>query len=72
MLFFSQTSTVTLDFFFQLFAKNNLTKNIFEEEKKFDSRTCIFWENSSVLVVFWPRRGLQANYGTVPKSALFL
>ena len=26
-------------FFFQVFAKNNLMKNIFEEEKKFDSRT---------------------------------
>ena len=26
-------------FFFQVFAKNNLIKNIFEEEKKFDSRT---------------------------------
>ena len=26
-------------FFFQLFTKNSLMKNIFEEEKKFDSRT---------------------------------
>ena len=26
-------------FFFQVFAKNSLMKNIFEEEKKFDSRT---------------------------------
>ena len=26
-------------FFFQVFAKNGLIKNIFEEEKKFDSRT---------------------------------
>ena len=26
-------------FFIQVFAKNNLMKNIFEEEKKFDSRT---------------------------------
>jgi len=24
-----------------------------------------FWENSSVLGVFWPRQGLQANQGTV-------
>ena len=46
-------------FFFQVFAKNNLIKNIFEEE------------NSFVLGVFWPRRRLQANQGTVPKSALF-
>ena len=26
-------------FFFQVFAKNRLIKNIFEEEKKFNSRT---------------------------------
>ena len=26
-------------FFFQVFAENSLIKNIFEEEKKFDSRT---------------------------------
>ena len=26
-------------FFYQAFAKNSLMKNIFEEEKKFDSRT---------------------------------
>ena len=44
MLLFSQTSTVTPDFFFfQGFAKNSLIKNIFEEEKKFDSRTWIFF-----------------------------
>ena len=29
----------------------------------------IFLENSSVLGVFWLRRGLQANHGTVRKSA---
>ena len=28
-----------LRFFFQVFAKNSLMKNIFEEEKKFDSGT---------------------------------
>jgi len=27
------------DFFFQVFAKNSLIMNIFEDEKKFDSRT---------------------------------
>ena len=43
------------------FAKNSLIKNIFEEEKKFDSGTRFFLENSSQLAVFWPRRGLQAN-----------
>ena len=46
-------------------------KNIFEKEKKFDSRTWFFLENSSLLGVFWPRRGLQANHGTVRKSAIF-
>ena len=33
-----ETSTVTPDFF-QVIAKNSLIKDIFEEEKKFDSRT---------------------------------
>ena len=28
--------------FFQVFTKNSLIKNIFEEEKKFDSRTLFF------------------------------
>ena len=58
-------------FFFQVFAKNSLVNNIFEEEKKFDSRTWCFRENSSVLGVFWPGRGLKANHGTVQKSAIF-
>ena len=30
-------------FFFQVFAKYSLMKNIFEEEKKFDSRTRLFF-----------------------------
>ena len=30
-------------FFFQVFSRNSLIKNIFEEEKKFDSRTCFFF-----------------------------
>ena len=52
-------------FFFQVFAKNSLMKNIFEEEKKFDSRARFFLENSSLLGVFWPRQGLQVNHETV-------
>ena len=36
-------------FFFQVFAKTTLINNIIEEEKKFDSRTWFFWENSSLL-----------------------
>ena len=40
-------------FFYQLFAKNSLVKNIFEEEKKFDSRALFFFlEQSSQLGVF--------------------
>ena len=62
---------VTPDFFFQVFAKNSLLNNIFDEEKNFDRRTWFFWENCSVLGVFWPRRGLKANHGTVHKSAIF-
>ena len=42
-------------FFFQVFAKNSLMKNIFEEEKKFDSRTRFFLENSSLLGKFLER-----------------
>ena len=57
-------------FFFQVFAKNSLIKNIFEEEKKFDSRTWFFWESSFVFGVLGSRRGLQANQGTVRKSAI--
>ena len=30
-------------FFFEVFAKNSLVKNIFKEEKKFNSRTCFFF-----------------------------
>ena len=57
-------------FFLKEFAKNSLIKNIFEEEK-FDSRTCFFFGKQFLLGVFYPRRGLQTNHGTVPKSALF-
>jgi len=58
--------------FFQVFAKNSLIKNIFEEEKKFDGGTRFFFlENSSQLGAFWLRQGLQADHGTVRKSATF-
>jgi len=53
--------------FFQIFAKNSLIKNIFEDEKKFESGTRFFSENSSQLGVFQPRRGLQAYHRTVRK-----
>ena len=45
-------------------------KHIFEEEKKFDSRTLFFGENSSQLGVFWPTRGLQIKSGTVRKREI--
>jgi len=54
-----------------VFAKSSLIKNIFEEEKEFDSGTRFFLENSTQLGVFWPRRGLQADQGTAQKSAIF-
>jgi len=57
--------------FFQVFAKNNLIKNIFEEEKNLIVEHDFFSENSSQLGAFWPRRGLQADHGTVRKSAVF-
>ena len=58
-------------FFFQVFAKNSLMKDIFEEEKSLIVEHDFFLENASQLGVFWPRRGLQVNHGTVRKSAIF-
>ena len=49
-------------FFFQVFAKKK--KSLIVEHE-------FFLENSSALGVFYPRRELQANHGTVQKSALF-
>ena len=57
--------------FFQVFVKNSQIKNIFEEDKNFDSRTWFFLEKSPLLDVFWPRPGLQANHRTARKSAIF-
>ena len=57
--------------FCQVFAKNSLMKNTFEEEKSLIVEHDLFLENSSQLGVFWLRRGLQANHGTVRKSAIF-
>ena len=48
--------------FFQVLAKNILIKNMFEEENKFDSKTCFFLGGKRPLLdVFWPRTGLQLN-----------
>ena len=47
-------------------------KNIFEEEKSLIVEHDFFFENSSQLGVFWPRRELQVNHGTVLKSAILL
>ena len=58
-------------FFFQVFAKYSLMKNIFEEEKSLIVEHDFFLENGSQLGVFWPRRGPQVNHGTVLKSAIF-
>ena len=57
-------------FLFQVFAKNSLMKNIFEEEKSLIVEHDVFLENSFQLGVFWPRRGLQVNHGTVRKSVI--
>ena len=61
---------MTPDFFSQVFAKNSLRKDIFEEKKSLIVEHVFVLENSSQLGVFWPRRGLQANHGTVRKSAI--
>ena len=42
-------------FFFQVFAKNSLMKNIFKEEKSLIAEHDFFLENSSLLGAFWPR-----------------
>ena len=55
---------VTPDFF-QIFAKNSLIKNIFEEEKSLIVERNFFLENCPLLNLFWPRPGLQTNLGTV-------
>ena len=43
---------MTPDFFLQVFAKNSLIKNIFEEEKKFDSRNNFLGKNNPLMVYF--------------------
>ena len=58
-------------FFFQVFSKNSLIKNIFEEEKRLIVEHDFFWK----IVLYWfiragPRQGCQANHGTVQKSAI--
>ena len=35
---------MTPEFFFQVFSKNSLMKNIFEEGKTFDCRAQFFWK----------------------------
>ena len=62
-----ETSMVTPRFFSHAFAKNSLIKNIFEEEKKFDR---FFGGKWFRIWCIWWRRGLQANHGTVQKSAI--
>ena len=57
-------------YFFQVFAKNSLMQNIFEEEKKKIVEHEFFLENSSQLGVFWPTRGLQVNHVNALKSAI--
>ena len=41
---------MTPDYFFQVFAKNSLMKNILEEEKQFDSTTRFF---GGKIVPYW-------------------
>jgi len=62
---------VTPDFFFQVFSKISQIKNILEEEKSLIAEHDFSLENNSVPHLFWPRRGLQANHGTIRKSAIF-
>ena len=66
-----------LRYFFQVFAKNNLIKNIFEEEKKFDSGTrfFFFWKIVPNWVYFgqgedFKLTTLWKNYGRAPKICI--
>ena len=49
---------------------NSLIKNIFEEKKSLIVEQFFFGENSSVFGVFGSTRGLEANPGTVRRSAI--
>ena len=56
---------MTPDFFFQVFAKNSLMKDIFEEEKKFDSRARLFfWKK----VPYWAYFGLSEDFKLTTKK----
>ena len=57
--------------FFQVFAKNNLQRTYLKKKKSLIAERNFLLENSPLLDVFWPRPGLQANHGTVWKSAMF-
>ena len=57
-------------FFSQVFAKNSLIKNIFEEEKSLIVEHDFGGEISFVFGIVGSRRGLQANHRTVRKSAI--
>ena len=61
---------MTPAFFSQVFAKNSLIKNIFEEEKSLIVEHDFFGGNSCVFAVFGSRQGLQANHETGRKSAI--
>ena len=65
---------MTPDFFFQVFVKNSLIKNIillFKQKKSLRVEHNFFLENSSQLGVFWLRQGLQANHRTTRKREIF-
>ena len=57
-------------FFSQVFAKNSLIKTYWKKKKSLIVEHYFFGENSFVFGVFGPKRGLQANHGTVRKSAI--
>ena len=59
-------------FFSQAFVKNSLMKNIFEEEKKFDSRTrFFFWKIASYQAYFGQGEDFKLTTELSEKSAVF-
>ena len=57
--------------FFQIFAKNSLIKNVFEEEKTFDSGTRFFWKIVPNWVYFGQGEDFKPNMELSEKSAIF-
>ena len=66
---FTRQQALKMGYFYWLCVKNPNHLHTLKKKKSLIVEHDFFLENSSVLGVFWPRRGLQANHGTDQKSA---